>query len=111
MIINPLRRVLWDPVVRGDLPAGNGARGEGRGAQDEHAAIGEDAIPDEDARLNRILFVVFGVWWVVASWIAYSVAGEKMPWLLVHIALPMTVLGGWWRRLCAAQDRLADGVA
>ncbi|MFZ1768127.1 MAG: flippase activity-associated protein Agl23 [Caldilinea sp.] len=96
LIINPLRRVLWDPVVRGDLPAGNGARGEGRGAQDEHAAIGEDAIPDEDARLNRILFVVFGVWWVVASWIAYSVAGEKMPWLLVHIALPMTVLGGWW---------------
>src|SRR5690606_10210187 len=23
-------------------------------------------------------------------------AGEKMPWLLVHIALPMCVFGGWW---------------
>jgi predicted membrane-bound mannosyltransferase len=24
------------------------------------------------------------------------VAGEKMPWLLTHMALPMCVLGGWW---------------
>jgi DNA-binding beta-propeller fold protein YncE len=24
------------------------------------------------------------------------VAGEKMPWLLTHMALPMCILGGWW---------------
>ena len=31
-----------------------------------------------------------------AAWIGYTVAGEKMPWLLTHMALPMCVLGGWW---------------
>lgn len=32
--------------------------------------------------------------WSVAAWIAFTVAGEKMPWLIVHIALPMVLLGG-----------------
>ena len=45
---------------------------------------------------NRLYFVVFTVWWTVAAWIGYTVAGEKMPWLLTHMALPMCVLGGWW---------------
>jgi predicted membrane-bound mannosyltransferase/sugar lactone lactonase YvrE len=33
--------------------------------------------------------------WVVASIFAYSVAGEKMPWLTVHMAWPMILFGGW----------------
>ncbi len=33
--------------------------------------------------------------WVVTSLLAYSAAGEKMPWLTVHITLPMILLGGW----------------
>jgi predicted membrane-bound mannosyltransferase/DNA-binding beta-propeller fold protein YncE len=33
--------------------------------------------------------------WVVASVFAYTVAGEKMPWLTVHIAWPMILFGGW----------------
>ncbi len=31
----------------------------------------------------------------VTGLIAYSIAGEKMPWLTVHIALPMILLSGW----------------
>lgn len=31
-------------------------------------------------------------WWTVSSAAAYSVAGEKMPWLLVHVALPACLL-------------------
>ena len=27
--------------------------------------------------------------------VAYSYAGEKMPWLTMHIALPMILLAGW----------------
>ncbi len=46
-------------------------------------------------RQNRVFFAVFGVWWIVASWLAYSEAGEKMPWLLTHLALPMCLFGGW----------------
>lgn len=34
-------------------------------------------------------------YWVVTSIAAYSFAGERMPWLTVHIALPMILLGGW----------------
>jgi len=34
------------------------------------------------------------VWWAVMSVCLYSWAGEKMPWLSIHIALPMTLLAG-----------------
>jgi len=43
----------------------------------------------------RQLFLAFLVWWVVVAWIFYSYAGEKMPWLAVHLALPMILLGAW----------------
>lgn len=33
--------------------------------------------------------------WVVTSLVAFTYAGEKMPWLTVHIALPMILLAGW----------------
>ena len=44
---------------------------------------------------GKRLFVVFLVWWIALSWIMYSYAGEKMPWLTVHLALPMILLGAW----------------
>lgn len=34
-------------------------------------------------------------YWVATSIAAYSFAGERMPWLTVHIALPLILLGGW----------------
>lgn len=34
--------------------------------------------------------------WAIYALAAYSIAGEKMPWLMVHITLPMCLLGGWW---------------
>ncbi len=30
--------------------------------------------------------------WVVLSWVAYTLAGEKMPWLTVHLTVPMILL-------------------
>lgn len=42
------------------------------------------------------LFPIFLVWWTLATWIIYSIAGEKMPWLTVHFALPMALLTGWF---------------
>lgn len=35
------------------------------------------------------------IFWAVSSLLAYSIAGEKMPWLTVHITLPMILLSGW----------------
>ena len=34
-------------------------------------------------------------YWTITSMVAYSVAGEKMPWLTFHIALPMILLSAW----------------
>jgi uncharacterized protein (TIGR03663 family) len=34
-------------------------------------------------------------WWSLAALFLYSWAGEKMPWLTVHIYLPLTLLGAW----------------
>jgi predicted membrane-bound mannosyltransferase/DNA-binding beta-propeller fold protein YncE len=33
--------------------------------------------------------------WAVSSLLAYSIAGEKMPWLTVHIALPAILCAAW----------------
>ncbi len=43
-------------------------------------------------------------YWVMVSLILFTYAGEKMPWLTVHIALPMLLLSGW------AYGRLIDGL-
>jgi uncharacterized protein (TIGR03663 family) len=33
--------------------------------------------------------------WAISSLLAYTVAGEKMPWLTVHLTWPMILLSGW----------------
>ena len=50
---------------------------------------------DQSAAPLSVGFPLFLLGWTVLSWIGYSVAGEKMPWLLVHIVLPSAFLGGW----------------
>ena len=53
-------------------------------------------------------FPLFLVGWALLSWIAYGYAGEKMPWLFVHIALPHVLLAAWglgqWLRKLVWQD-------
>jgi predicted membrane-bound mannosyltransferase len=41
-------------------------------------------------------FIPFLVWWLILTWIAYSAAGEKMPWLSTHFVIPMGLLSGWY---------------
>lgn len=41
-------------------------------------------------------FVPALIWWLLLTWVAYSVAGEKMPWLSTHFVIPMALLGGWY---------------
>lgn len=36
----------------------------------------------------------FLLYWTLSALFAYTVAGEKMPWLNVHIALPLSILAG-----------------
>ncbi|MBN1119809.1 MAG: TIGR03663 family protein [Anaerolineae bacterium] len=57
-----------------------------------------------------LLFVGF---WAVINLIAYSLAGEKMPWLTTHLTIPLILLSGWvvgqlldkidWKKLWQSQ--------
>jgi len=48
------------------------------------------------AARHRSLWGDFLLWWAFASWTVYALANEKVPWLLVHIALPLALLGALW---------------
>src|SRR2546428_718079 len=41
------------------------------------------------------IFERFLVFWTVTSLVAYSLVGEKMPWLTVHTTLPLVILAGY----------------
>jgi uncharacterized protein (TIGR03663 family) len=45
---------------------------------------------------QETLFGFFCAWWFLGSLLVYSVAGEKMPWLLMHVVFPMCLFGSWW---------------
>ncbi len=53
--------------------------------------------PDPEKKTNNEGNYTFPLllWWTASSLLAYTLAGEKMPWLTVHITLPMILLAGW----------------
>ncbi len=63
----------------------------------------------EPAPKGKVPVILFLLYWTVTSFAAYSVAGEKMPWLTVHIAIPLALAAAWglgyvvetapWRKL------------
>jgi uncharacterized protein (TIGR03663 family) len=53
------------------------------------------AISREPSEAPTFPVVLFLAYWSVTSFLAYSFAGERMPWLTVHIALPLILLAGW----------------
>lgn len=55
----------------------------------------EYAIPEAE-QLTRPLFNVFVGFWGVLILYALTLAGEKMPWLTTHIALPFALSAGWY---------------
>jgi uncharacterized protein (TIGR03663 family) len=67
------------------------------------------AAPADQASDHSRLYLIFLGYWVITALVMYSFAGERMPWLTVHIVWPMILLAGWaygrcfeaidWRRL------------
>jgi uncharacterized protein (TIGR03663 family) len=45
-------------------------------------------------------------WWSLGAMAGYAIAGERMPWLLLHQSLPLTLGAGWaaGRLLCVRRD-------
>jgi uncharacterized protein (TIGR03663 family) len=64
-----------------------------RPAASDNGASGDGASdPAASARFPVLGF--FGFWTIMAL-AAFSIAGEKMPWLTTHITLPLILLSGW----------------
>ncbi|PJF42057.1 MAG: hypothetical protein CUN50_05530, partial [Candidatus Thermofonsia Clade 1 bacterium] len=59
------------------------------------AEVPKRAIPEAES-LDRPLFNVFVGFWGVLILYALTLAGEKMPWLTTHIALPFALSSGWY---------------
>ncbi len=49
----------------------------------------------ETETLRPVPTLALFLFWSISSLAAYSVAGEKMPWITVHIALPLLLTAGW----------------
>ncbi len=55
--------------------------------------IGYDRI--RHRQLSTPFAALLLAWWAVAAFAIYTWAGEKMPWLTIHISLPLTLLMAW----------------
>lgn len=112
-------------VVRRALDARRKTRDE-RSSSDhadaENATPSADAAPAEPVALSLVpgswsarpweLFPLLLVFWFWAAVIIFSWAGEKMPWLVVHMALPGNLLAAWWiARLVNVAQRRPTAVA
>ena len=53
------------------------------------------AIPSEAVLQPLLPNPAIFIFWTITSLIAYTLAGEKMPWLTVHIVFPMLLTAGW----------------
>jgi len=64
---------------------------------DQDASLEEDVKTNIETSSSKINppTVALLIFWSITSLIAYTIAGEKMPWLTVHITLPMILLSGW----------------
>ncbi len=83
----------------------------------------EEGDPDSEPRaLDHMAFpfLAFFVYWALTSFVGYSYAGERMPWITVHITLPLILLAGWgigrfldsieWREIREAHGWMVAGL-
>ena len=49
---------------------------------------------NRDALSSPALFAAFLIFWIVVNFVLFTLAAEKMPWLLVHVMLPAALLAG-----------------
>jgi predicted membrane-bound mannosyltransferase/DNA-binding beta-propeller fold protein YncE len=54
--------------------------------------VTENMMVEREEKIPTLALLLF---WSVMSLLAYSLAGEKMPWLTVHITLPMLLCAGF----------------
>ncbi|MBN1400291.1 MAG: TIGR03663 family protein, partial [Anaerolineae bacterium] len=55
----------------------------------------EEAEPGTAPQASSFPFIALLIYWFCLAFAMYSWAGEKMPWLTQHLALPLHLLAGW----------------
>lgn len=67
--------------------------------------------PLESGESNFPVFFSLLVYWVITSILAFTIAGERMPWLTYHMAWPMALLTGWGigQIVETASEKLKEG--
>lgn len=65
-------------------------------AREALSADSSQTAPQASSLVSPGLTITLLVFWSLTSLIAYTVAGEKMPWLTFHIALPMILSAAWY---------------
>ncbi len=73
---------------------------DSRDAEGEIPSAGSDAgsfaVSEQEQCPQPETTVSLLIFWSITSLLAYTVAGEKMPWLTVHIAIPMILTTAWF---------------
>lgn len=64
----------------------------------------EETAPSSRPQILQRYFVALLIYWAIDALFIYSWAGEKMPWLTVHLTLPFIFLAAW------TVDRVLAGV-
>ena len=68
---------------------------EDEGSIENPSAEKPSRIVDNEGEIRRPPVLALLLYWSVMSLIAFSFAGERMPWLTTHIAMPMILTSGW----------------
>ncbi len=102
--VNRLKKAPRPPILGETInripPKACPERGEGSGLGGQlHKSYSQETEPTQETKTlpqkAPAPAAALLVFWTLTSLIAYPIAGEKMPWLTVHIAFPMILLSAW----------------
>lgn len=88
---------LYEPLLLVFAPAGVGLviaklwRVRGRA----HADVAPAMRAASALRHQRAFAPALLAWWSIGALLIYSWAGEKMPWLTIHLVVPLALLSAW----------------
>lgn len=93
--LSPLVSPYGDDVPPSELLVEPEANTAGS-APDASTGAARRRLPYNSERLARVPFLLFMSWWGVFIFQAFTLAGEKMPWLGTHLTLPFIFLTAWY---------------
>ncbi len=93
--ISPLEQVSLDDIEKEEHEQKLKAQADASSTSEAATPAASASAPETDENPEKVPVLILLMYWAVMSLIAFSVAGEKMPWLTVHITLPMLLAAGF----------------